>query len=137
MRYDYRVYVLKNIIYEQHIYTDPAIASFWTGGTRKNCNGHYSWCFSKTVGLNRTLDSQVLASFKGNGACVLGSYTQNAYGSIENTFINEDCTTKAQIVCVFNRNETNFEQEENKLVRIRIQCWNFLYAYVGLPLKHL
>jgi hypothetical protein len=65
--------------------------------------------------LNRTLDLQMLASFE--GACVLGRYARNSDGIQENTFINEDCATKAQLVCVFNSSETYFQQEDFKIVR--------------------
>jgi hypothetical protein len=91
----------KYIVFEQIDAYQPRPGgsfSFWTGGTRKQCNGQYSWCFSSPVSSNRTQDSQMLTS--GDGACVLGTRVRNANGKFEISFSNEDCNTKAQLFCV-------------------------------------
>jgi hypothetical protein len=79
--------------------------SFWTGGTRKLCRGQYSWCFSNAEDSLSTLDkealhSQMLSGFSGNGACVLGTRARDLSGNFDQSFINEDCTVKAQLACV-------------------------------------
>jgi hypothetical protein len=74
--------------------------SIWTGGTRKQCNGQYSWCFSKPI-THDMLDSQTLASSSRSGACVLATRNPNSLDKMEYAFINEDCNTKAKNVCFF------------------------------------
>jgi hypothetical protein len=78
-----------------------ASASFWTGGTRKNCIGQYGWCFSRAASFDNTLESQTLSS--GNGACVLTKRVLNPNnGQFEITLVNADCNMKAQLACVTN-----------------------------------
>jgi hypothetical protein len=89
---------------------DPHLAgaiSFWTGGTRKTCTGQYSWCFSKALSFNKTFDSQMLASSSSSGACVLATRVRNKNGVFETSFVNEDCNTKSQMVCVAHRGDAS------------------------------
>jgi hypothetical protein len=74
-------------------------ASIWTSGTRKQCNGQYSWCFTKPIPADyMPLYSQTLASSSNNGACVLATRNSN---KVKYAFINEDCNTKATNMCFF------------------------------------
>jgi hypothetical protein len=53
------------------------VVSLWTGGTRKQCNGQYSWCFSKPLSFDKRHDLQTLASSSSNGACVIAIQNPN------------------------------------------------------------
>jgi len=74
--------------------------SIWTSGTRKQCNGQYSWCFSKPI-THDMLDSQTLASSSSSGACVLATRNPKSFDKKDYAFINEDCNTKAKNFCYF------------------------------------
>jgi hypothetical protein len=103
--------------------------SFWTGGTRKHCSGQYSWCFSEEVSVEDSPDLQLLASNNANGACVVGSQVLNANGQFETSFINQACTSTAQLACVIHAKNYGGRYEA-LMVKIVIQI--IRYSREGL-----
>jgi hypothetical protein len=94
---NYTKMMLKTLNYNPHTVNSESI---WTSGTRKQCTGQYSWCFTKPI-THDMLDSQTLASSSSSGACVLATRNPNSFDKKEYAFINEDCNTKAKNFCYF------------------------------------